>query len=123
MAADEAKQPDPPRPDDWTRFSPPPKTRISDRYADPERRTRFMQAALLAVACSGLVFAMAHYAWNRTDAVRRQEAERARAEPSRVEERSKSAEEFLRERNMETAPFQRAQDERARRRSGGAGKE
>ncbi len=113
-----AEEPQPHKPvDDWTRFSPPPKTRISDRFADPSVLFRAIQAGVLALALAGLGFAIARYAATRTDEVRRQEAVQQQMAPSRSEQRTKSAEEFLRERNMETAPFQRSQEERAKRRS------
>lgn len=112
-----ADEPQPPKPvDDWTRFSPPPKTRISGRFADPALLFRALQAGVLALALAGLGFAIARYAATRTDEVRRQEVEQQRMAPSRSEQRAKSAEEFLRERNMETAPFQKSQEERTKRR-------
>jgi glutamine synthetase len=111
-----AEDPEPrPKPDDWTRFSPPPKTRISNRFADPAARFRLVQAGMLALALAGLGYAIVRYAATRTESVRRQEIERQQDEPSPSERRAKSAEDFLRKRNVETAPFQRSQDERAKR--------
>lgn len=96
--------------DGWTRISQPPKARISDTYASSEPNGRRIIMALAAIGVAGIGWAMLSYA------ARVPVDQRPPAEPTRAEQRAREAEELLRQRGMETQPFQRAQEEKARRR-------
>lgn len=96
--------------DDWTRVFPPPKARISDTYASGERWWRKLMIALACIGFAGIAAAMLTYA------IRVPAGQRPPSEPTRAEQRVREAEEMLRQRGMETQPFQKAQEEKARRR-------
>ena len=96
--------------DDWTRLSQPPKARISDAYAMGDPKWRRIVAVLAVIGAAGIAWAMLSYA------ARVPANQRPPAEPTRSEQRARDAAELLRQRGIETQPFQRSQEERARRR-------
>ncbi len=96
--------------DDWTRVFPPPKARISDTYASTERWWRKLMTILGCIGFAGIAAAMLSYA------IRVPVGQLLPTEPTRAEQRARDAEEMLRRRGMETQPFQKAQEEKARRR-------
>ena len=109
--------------DGWTRVFPPPKARISDAYAASEPLWRKLLLVLAAIGFGGIAWAMLAYA------VRVPVGQRAPLEPTRADDRAREAEALLRRRGMETEPFKRAEEEKARRlreiearRNAGAGK-
>lgn len=76
--------------DPWTRVFPPPKARISGRFAAPGALWRRLPMILAALACGVLILAMALYVRQRTPSVREAEIARSKAEPTRSELREQS---------------------------------
>ena len=103
--------------DGWSRISPPPKSRIAERYADASQPARVAIAALALVAASGVVWAMVDFASNRVLPAKDTQIV---GTTTRSEQRAEDAKAFLDRNRLEAQPFQKAAEEKERQRQADA---